>query len=228
MPLLYQNNISEQTKLAIWEIDESEEFFLEKVPLQRDITHPHKRLQHLAGRYLLQFLFPGFPFEEIVIADTRKPFLPNEQYHFSISHCGKYAAAIASREKRVGIDIEIPSAKIVRIQEKFLNDTEVLLMQSLQKEMQPALLYNSTAGEQYMANTSVQLPTLIWSVKETVFKWWSYGNVDFSRQIQVQHIPGAANGIVGVHFFRDDKMLPLNIEYKLFKMLCLCWLYTDN
>ena len=47
-----------------------------------------KRLQHLAGRYLLYALFDDFPLEEIVIADTRKPFLENEKYHFSISHCG--------------------------------------------------------------------------------------------------------------------------------------------
>jgi hypothetical protein len=40
------------------------------------VTHPLKRLQHLAGRFLLQFLCPGFPYELIRIADTAKPYLP--------------------------------------------------------------------------------------------------------------------------------------------------------
>ena len=94
MPIFYQQDIDDSTKLGIWKIEEDEDFFLEQVPLQRDITHPHKRLQHLAGRFLLKYLFPDFPVKLIKIADTKKPFLEDEAYHFSISHCDDYAAAI--------------------------------------------------------------------------------------------------------------------------------------
>ncbi len=52
MPLFYQHNINEFTRLAIWHITEEEDFFLQKVPLKRDVSHAQKRLQHLAGRYL--------------------------------------------------------------------------------------------------------------------------------------------------------------------------------
>src|SRR5262249_50643210 len=97
MPLFYQHNINQDTKLGIWHIDEPESFFLQTVPLKRDVTHPFKRRQHLAGRYLLSFLYPDFPVEEIRIADTRQPFLAGEPYHFSISHCGAFAAAIVSK-----------------------------------------------------------------------------------------------------------------------------------
>jgi hypothetical protein len=62
MPLFYQHNINDIAKLAVWHISEPEDFFLEKVQLQKTINHPHKRLQHLAGRYLLQLLHPDFPF----------------------------------------------------------------------------------------------------------------------------------------------------------------------
>jgi hypothetical protein len=49
VPLFYQHTINETTKLGIWRIEEDEKFFLAKVPLQQNITHPHKRLQHLAA-----------------------------------------------------------------------------------------------------------------------------------------------------------------------------------
>jgi phosphopantetheinyl transferase len=124
VPVFYQHTINQTTKLGIWQIEEDENFFLAKVPLQQSITHPNKRLQHLAGRYLLQYLFTDFPYEEILIADTKKPYLPNEQYHFSISHCGNYAAAIVSSTCRVGIDIEIPSEKVERIAHKFIHEDE--------------------------------------------------------------------------------------------------------
>ena len=76
MPIFFQQPINDTTRLGIWKIEETEEFFKRNVPLHRDVTHPHKRLQHLAGRFLLPYLFPDFPPELIQIADTRKPFLP--------------------------------------------------------------------------------------------------------------------------------------------------------
>ena len=87
MPIFFQHQINETTRLGIWKIEETEDFFKDNVPLHRDVTHPHKRLQHLAGRFLLQFLFPDFPYELIQIADTRKPFLPRRTisfFHFSL------------------------------------------------------------------------------------------------------------------------------------------------
>ncbi len=48
MPLFYEHT-NEFAKIAIWHIAEEKNFFLEKVTLQRSITHPHKQLQHLAG-----------------------------------------------------------------------------------------------------------------------------------------------------------------------------------
>src|SRR5206468_11942825 len=120
MSIFFQQDLNGSTKLGIWKIEEEENFFLRKVPLQHEITHPHKRLQHLAGRYLLKYLFPDYPFELIRIADTRKPFLENDAYHFSISHCGDFAAAIVSSDKRVGVDVEIFSEKIWRVKDKFI------------------------------------------------------------------------------------------------------------
>ena len=128
MPIFYQQDIDGNTRLGIWKIEEEEGFFLKHVPLQKEITHPHKRLQHLAGRFLLKFLYPDFPVKLIRIPDTKKPFLEDEAYHFSISHCDDYAAAIVSKTERVGVDVEVPSFKIDRIKNKFLNEKELPIL----------------------------------------------------------------------------------------------------
>ena len=151
MPLIHQRQLNIFTKIGVWHITEDENFFLEQVPLQRDITHPHKRLQHLAGRYLLKILFPEFPISLILIADTRKPFLHDEAFHFSISHCGNYAAAIVSTENRVGVDIEIPHTKIEKIQHKFLSAEEKIIL-------------HEDGSDQ------IKRLTMAWSVKEALFK----------------------------------------------------------
>jgi len=221
MPLFFQHIISPNTKLAIWQIEEDESFFLEKVSLQRSITHPHKRLQHLAGRYLLRFLFSDFPDEEIEIASTRKPFLPNEQYHFSISHCGNYAAAIVSKNERVGIDIELVTDKVAKIAHKFLSDEESSIVNSqwslVNNVLQPAIDRRPSTIDQRL--------TLFWSAKETVFKWWGKGEVDFKQHIQL-HAINQAKSTFQAAFTKLSASQLLTINYHFFGNLCLT--FTHN
>ena len=211
MPIFFQQQINETTRLGIWKIEETEEFFKGNVPNHREVTHPHKRLQHLAGRFLLQYLFPDFPYHLIEIADTRKPFLPNEEYHFSISHCGDYAAAIVSSNKRVGIDIEIPVEKVRRIMHKFLTSKE-------------HELFNLVAGaESSDTINSYEEPTILWSVKEAVFKWYGYGGIDFRKQIRLLK-QNEGEETVDCLFTVDDS--ELLIHYRKFPELVLAWVFN--
>ena len=164
-----------------------------------DVTHPHKRLQHLAGRFLLQFLFPDFPYELIQIADTHKPFLQGEQYHFSISHCGDYAAAIVSKDSRVGVDIEIPVEKIIRIRDKFLHTKEIT--------------HYPVPDMQYL--------TLFWSAKEAVFKWYGDGKVDFREHIHLQQVHEEKKTI-DCFFVKTSQQLIAH--YRQFPGLTLVWI----
>lgn len=205
MPLFYQQDINETTKLGVWKIGEPEDFFLHTVPLQRNITHPHKRLQHLAGRYLLPFLFPDFPHKEIEIADTRKPFLPDEQYHFSISHCSNYAAAIVSSTERVGIDIEVITPRVDRIKHKFLHPDELAFV-------------NTHPGDQH-----IPLLTLFWSAKEAMFKWWGRGDVDFSDTLRIGHFPFTDSGMINARFVKDAYDVPLMVYYQMRDGMSLAW-----
>jgi phosphopantetheinyl transferase len=205
MPLFYQQDINQHTRLAVWHIQEPESFF--HVPLQRTITHPHKRLQHLAGRYLLKFLFPDFPQEQIIVADTRKPFLPQEQYHFSISHCGDYAAAIVSATGRVGIDIEVPAEKVVKLVPKFLNQPEQLFLAAIAK-----------------AHDLLVPATLLWSAKEAMFKWWGSGKVDFRQMLLLEEFIYATEGTIPARFNHVQWQQNLLLHYRQFEELCLVFI----
>ncbi len=206
VPLFYQHTINETTKLGIWQIGEDENFFLAKVPLQQNITHPHKRLQHLSGRYLLQYLFPDFPYEEILIADTRKPYLPNEQYHFSISHCGDYAAAIVSSTHRVGIDIEIPTEKVERVAYKFIHENDKDFMSS------------------FDSSTNYELLTILWSAKESLFKWYSLGGIDFKENMHLHgNIQKQNDSLLLPFMFKKEDLIQLNVMCKIFDEIVLSW-----
>ena len=193
MGIFYQHNINAGTKLGIWRIEEPEEFYLRTVPLKRDVSHPAKRLQHLAGRFLLPYLFRDFPTSEIIIADTRKPYLADEAYHFSISHCGSYAGVIASNSHRVGIDIELVSPRLYNIAHKFVNDKEKVFLREWEG----------------MEQIHLQLTTILWSAKEALFKWYGLGQVDFKEHMQLS----------GPLVFRSDEWIELPfVFYKEFNL----------
>jgi len=204
MPLVYQQNINAVTKMGVWHIAEAEVFFA-AVPLQKEIRHPHKRLQHLAGRFLLKELYPDFPLALIKIADTRKPFLENEAYHFSISHCRDYAAVLISKEKRAGVDIELVNEKIDRIIPKFLTSEECFLM----------------------AGTAIEkTATLFWSVKESVYKWQGTGGTDFKKHIRIEKVTGNPDeGIVHCLF---KNRIQLQVHYLFFNSNFLTWVLSDH
>ena len=215
MPLVYQQNINATTKIAVWHITEGEDFFLAMVPVQREIRHWHKRLQHLAGRLLLKEMYPGFPVELIRIADTKKPFLENEPFHFSISHCGDYAAAMVSKTSRVGVDVELLNEKIEQIRHKFTGDEELELF-----NIQYSIPGRPAGG------FNIQYLTLCWSVKESVFKWWGRGQVDFKKDITLKSITGMPEQGAVHCIFKDE--FELHVHYLFFNNNFLTWVLTDH
>ena len=214
MPLVYQQNINASTKMAVWHIAEPEDFFLASVPVQREIKHWHKRLQHLAGRLLLKEMYPDFPVEMILIADTKKPFLQNEPFHFSISHCGDYAAAIVSKIHRVGVDVELLNTKIEQIKHKFTDEEELKIF----AQHPVGNIRNSTFDIRYL--------TLCWSVKESVFKWWGRGEVDFKKDIVLKSITGLPEQGIVHCIFKNE--FALDIHYLFFNSNFLTWVLTDH
>ena len=221
MALFYQHNINDATKLAIWRIEEPESFFLEKVPLKRDVTHPFKRRQHLAGRYLLSYLFPDFPVEDIRIADTRQPFLEGDPFHFSISHCGAFAAAVVSRGCRVGVDIELVTTRITRVAEKFLNEGEMVFFND------DYALFLEQWG--LRGQVEQEFLTLIWSAKEALFKWHGRGELDFKRHMQLTGNIRIEGDVIKLPFaFEKDEIILLDLDARIFveQSLTLAWVVS--
>jgi phosphopantetheinyl transferase len=166
MPLVYQQNINEHTKIGVWHILETEDFFLEKAKEQYKISHFKKKLQHLAGRYLLLEMEANISLKNILKTATGKPFLPDESYFFSISHCADYVAAIISTTSNVGIDIQHVVSKIESVKHKFLTEEEMNLLSS----------FAISPNEQF---------TFAWTIKEAMFKYFDERGIDFKQHLNI-------------------------------------------
>lgn len=204
MPILFQHTINKDAQLAVWKIEEPESFFINALTAVSLPSHPHRRKQHLAGRFLLQYMQPNFPFEMIVAAQGNKPFVSDHSLQFSISHSGDVAAAIISKEKTVGIDVEHISNKAKRVAHKFLKEDELALLKTDPESENDQL-------------------TLAWSIKETIFKWYGLGTVDFREDIQIQSLHTDDRQNISECFFRKTNQM-LHVNFIRINDVALSWL----
>lgn len=91
----------------------------------------------------------------------KKPVLNNG--YISLSHCKKGVAAVFSEELEVGIDIETKRENLTRIAQKFTTEEELTRF-----DCEP--------------HTALQF---IWGIKESLFKLYGYGSVDFKEHLEI-------------------------------------------
>lgn len=169
MPLYKKFNIGENAQVLIWQITESFEDLFDEVYL-KDISlvrvNNMKALSHQKGflsiRKLLQEV--GYSDEDLFYDETGKPNLVDGKL-ISITHSFEFSAIIIS-EKIAGIDLEMQREKIITIAEKFM-DTEFDFLPK-EKELD-----------------FIQKSTVIWGVKEAVFKIENQVGISFKDHISV-------------------------------------------
>jgi phosphopantetheinyl transferase len=183
-------------EVVVWEITETEDFFNERISYRSNANNANKILQQMASRYLLELMHPTFPFNKLHKMDNGKLVLQDSSIDFSLTHTAEYAAAIMSTELKVGIDIEKIDKRVLKVDRKFLNQFELDWLSKLD------------------VDSRIKYTTLCWSIKETVFKWWGTGEIDFANHIEIQD-PGMLNqGSLSVNFSKTY-LIALPIQYKL-------------
>ncbi len=181
MPMLIQQDLRTCT-FGLWKIDEPAAFFESRISYRALASQHEKKTQQLASRMVLYSLHEEFPFDKVVVEERGKPVLKGNPFHFSLSHCKGHAAAIVSPHHEVGIDVEEISARVLNIEKKFLHLEELGLVSG------------------YSEARRTEVLTLFWSVKETVYKWWGKGGLDFTKHILIRSVEGEHAGSVMVHF----------------------------
>jgi 4'-phosphopantetheinyl transferase len=169
MPLYKKFNINTTSQVLIWHITESFEDLFDEV-LLKDVSliriNNMKALLHQKGflsiRKLLQEI--GYTDEDLFYDETGKPNLLDGK-NISITHSFEYSAIIVS-EQVPGIDLEMQRQKIITIAEKFM-DTE---FDFLPKEKNQDFIQKST---------------VIWGVKEAIFKIENEIGISFKNHISV-------------------------------------------
>lgn len=162
-------------EIFLFDISEPESHFFQRLqPGQyediQDIKSPVRRLQVLQTRL---FLSEKNLQDEFYYLESGKPQLRNGG--ISISHSGTKLVIYIHPDPSPGIDIEVFHPKILKIAPRFMNEAE---------------------KKQFGIN-NIDLLTIIWSAKETVFKKFGGNTTHFARYQQVVKID-FGSGIIEV------------------------------
>ena len=166
MPLLYQQNINEHIIWALWRMDEPMDFFAMEGYETSKISHPQKRKQHLAGRYVLKMLLPDLDLKTISVAENKKPFITGSEIDFSITHSDNLVGVIVGKGRRVGMDIEFANQRVLDLSQKFMTTADF------------SIFCKDDFSDQEKA-------TICWTMKESAFKLNGIPGVDFKNDLRL-------------------------------------------
>lgn len=170
MPLYKTISLNPSTQILVWEITESYQELFEAVVLnESNLNRLNSMKSEIHQRAFLSvrklFQEAGYTDFDLFYDEFGKPHL-HDGKHISITHSHQFSAVILSDEV-VGIDIEMQREKIIRIADKF-TDTEFSFL-------------NAGEKEEYIRKL-----TVIWGVKEAVFKIRNEKGISFRDHIKVK------------------------------------------
>jgi len=215
MPFIKLDSNFPGVSLGAWKIEEDEFYFLERVKLYENewkrlagISHPEKRLEWLSSRLCMKELLKIANDQRIESLNSQngKPYLSNNKHNISYSHSSKYAAAIASLEFEVAIDIEyLKRRKPRNLKTRFL-------------------FMNESELDFYDRNQSMDLFLLIWSTKEAIYKMHGQG-VAFKDNIFIDFgdFSQKDNGILPVIVNKDNWNKSYEISYNIYNEFILTY-----
>ena len=212
MGLFLHEPINPAGEIGIWEITESEKFFLEEVDLypeeraQFDLIKGRKRIEWLAARYLVHYMSGREKQGRMAFTKDEfgKPHLNGSKFQISISHSHEMAAAIAAPASLgLGIDIQYLIAKISRIAKKFTRPEERAIIKP---------------------DTELEHLHVYWGAKEALYKAYGRRRLDFCKHLLVEPFEyQREGGVCRGQVIKEDYNQFFDLQYRLIDQYMLVY-----
>ena len=210
MPLYKYAQIDTNSAIALWHINESEETLIKgSAPTDwiqmayKERTHSRKRKEWLAARITLKYLLDklGHKYTELQKDVYGQPYLVGSSLHLSLAHGSSFALVAVSEQYPIGVDIQWPYQKLLKVREKFLDDYEI---QDGGDDLDKLCIY--------------------WCAKEAIYKVQGGRHLSLKNDIRIEKFTKKRQGIVWgsvglqpfvVHYnFCDGHVLAWSQEWK--------------
>lgn len=203
MALVYLRELNNQTKFAIWKIEETAEELVSKLQLDdaeqdklRHLSKGKRTLHWLATRVLLRYLLQTNEYIHCPSDSNGKPYLPDYPYKISLTHSFEYAGVMLSTQGDCGMDLELVMDKVIRIKEKFLKPEELAFINPENEILQ---LY------------------ACWCAKEAVYKLQGNKGVSFLDDMTIKPFNYKPQGVMLLDLTKDNQTVTYEVYYEQFQ-----------
>jgi 4'-phosphopantetheinyl transferase len=184
---------------GLWHITEDEERLQQLLKLHdfppENITKSEKRLEWLAGRVLTQRLLEALGNEYYGIRKDEfgKPFPTSHPFQLSLSHSYPYVAAIIDEAYSVGIDLEQPKEKLLRVAPRVLS-----------------------SGELKDAADDLVKHCIYWCAKESLIKVFGQKHLTLAENLLIEPFERKAEGRIIGRIIVDSEQTLIPLYYTVF------------
>ena len=171
MPIILEKQYENNTYLAVWRITESHDELQAMLPSAiltdaelASIRHPQKQVEFFCSRLSIKFLTNSLGIQYLGIKKDEfgKPYLVGTHWQFSLTHTNEYISVLMHETKPLGIDMEKPSEKLLRIAHKYLSESESI-----------------------DADSDLDKLSIYWSAKEALYKLYGKRKVFFNENLLI-------------------------------------------
>ena len=205
MPFLKEFIINDKTKIKLWKVIIGElntkELNSDEKKLLKLKKNNILKEQFLATRKVLALENSDY---KITYNNNGKPSL-NSKYNISISHSHEIAALVISDNSKIGLDVQLNENKIFNIQNKFLNKSE-----------------KSNIGD----DPTVDILTMIWASKESIYKAIGLKGISFSENIKIDKV--IENDKTGIgYYINGTKKVKFDLKFFYVDEYTICYAYQN-
>ena len=205
MPFLKEFIINDNTKIKLWKVMIGElnpkELNNNEIKLLKLKKSNILREQFLATRKVLALENSNY---KITYDINGKPSL-NSKYNISISHSHEIAAIAISNNSKIGLDVQLKESKIFNIQHKFLNPSEKL-----------------NIGE----NPSLNILTMIWTSKESIYKAIGLKGTSLSNNIIIDRVVEKDKTGIG-YYINGTEKVKFDLKFFYIDEYIICYAYQN-
>lgn len=184
---------------ALWRITEDETTLnlelgeVEGAP--ESLKNSQKRLEWLAGRVATKEVMKSLnvSFQGITKNEFGKPFPKMSDLHLSLSHSFPYAAALVDRNSPVGIDLEQPKEKLLKIAPRIHH-----------------------ADEMHDLGTDLVKHCVYWCAKESMIKLHGRKDLIFAENMFIQPFQRKEEGNITGKFIIGDSESVVSLKYVVY------------
>lgn len=205
--LIRNQIIEEDCLLGIWEITETREQLLEMLSVENQhkaieylstIKSKKRQLEWLSIRVVLQILTN----DNKTVKHTLQgqPYLSDNSFKISISHSKDYGVVLLHKHKKVGVDIENYSDRVLKIEKRFVSEDE------------------------YIDPNNRVLHLLIhWCAKETLYKLMNSTKIIFKEHLHIHPFQIESKGVItACESFSPNKTI-YDIHYEVKDNFVITW-----